>query len=115
MISNPTRDALGVQQTTITSSTAETTIVTAAGGGISADLYGLIITNTSSTYTKVTIKDTTSGTTRMVFSVPAQETRGFSVPAVAAIAQSAANNNWTATCGTSVASIELTALIVRNI
>lgn len=120
MITNTTRDALGSQQTTIASSTTETTIVTAAGtsgGGaaVSADLYGLIITNTSSTYTKVTIKDATAGTTRFVFSVPPQETRGFTVPAVAAVTQSAGNNNWTATCGTSVANIEITALFVRSI
>src|SRR6266568_4114423 len=98
MISNPTRDSLGFQQTTIASSTAETTIIAAAGTGISADLYGLIITNTSSTYSKVTIKDSTGGTTRLVVSVPSQETRGFTVAANAALPQSASNNNWTATC-----------------
>ena len=115
MILNPNRDALGVQQTTIASSTTETTIVTAAGTGISADLYGLVIANTSSTYTKVTIKDSTGGTTRMVFSVPPQDTRGFMVPATAAIPQSSSNSNWTATCGTSVANIEITALFCRSI
>ena len=115
MILNPNRDALGTQQTTIASSTSETTIVSAAGTNISADLYGLIVTNTSSTYTKVTIKDSTGGTTRMVISVPPQETRGFMVPAAAAVPQSASNNNWTATCGTSVANIEITALFCRNI
>src|SRR5690349_8509478 len=102
MISNPMRDMLGTQQTTVASSTAETTIVTAAGAGISADLYGLIVTNTSATYSKVTIKDSTAGTTRLVVSVPPQETRGFTVAANAALTQTAANNNWTATCGTSV-------------
>ena|SRR5665213_2021250 len=115
MITNPARDSLGVQQTTIASSTAETTIVNAAGSGISADLYGLVITNTSSSFSKVTIKDSTGGTTRFVISVPAQETRGFTVPAIAAVPQLASNNNWTATCGTSVANIEITALFARNI
>lgn len=115
MISNPGRDALGAQQTTIASSSSETTIITAVGAGMSADLYGLVITNTSATYTKVTIKDSTGGTTRMVVSVPPQETRGFTVPAVAAVTQTTANNNWTATCGTSVANIEITALFIRSI
>ena len=115
MILNSNRDALGMQQTTIASSTAETTIVSAAGTGISADLYGLVLTNTSSTYTKVTIKDSTAGTTRLVFSVPPQDTRGFMLPATAAVPQSSSNNNWTATCGTSVANIEITAFFCRNI
>lgn len=108
------REDLGNQQTTITSSTGETTIVT-ADATYKLDLYGLVITNISSTYTKVTIKDSTSGTTRFVFSVPAQETRGFSVSPSGAHKQNAANNNWTATCGTSVASIEITAMWVRSL
>lgn len=108
------REDLGNQQTTITSSTSETTIVT-ADATYKLDLYGLIVTNISSTYTKVTIKDATVGTTRLVLSVPAQETRGFMLPADSGHKQSAANNNWTATCGTSVASIEITAMTARSL
>ncbi len=104
----------GNQQTTITSSTAETTIVT-ADVTYKLDLYGLILTNTSATATKVTIKDTTSGTTRMVFYVPATDTRGFMVSEDSGHKQTAANNNWTATCGTSVASLEVTCMFVQNV
>lgn len=104
----------GVQQTTITSSTSETTIVTAIASTF-ADLYGLIITNTSATVTKVTIKDATAGTTRAVLEVPPTDTRGFMLPESGAIPQAVVNNNWTATCGTSVASIEITALYVQNL
>lgn len=107
------RDLKGVQQTTITSSTTETTIVTAVASTF-LDLYGLILTNTSATATKVTIKDATAGTTRAVIQVPAGDTRGFMLNESAGIAQSATNNNWTATCGTSVASLEVTALYVKN-
>lgn len=108
------RESIGNQQTTITSSTSETTIVTADATYL-LDLYGLVITNTSATYTKVTIKDSTTGTTRFVFSVPAQETRGFMLPSDAGHKQATANNNWTATCGTSVASIEITAMYAKNL
>lgn len=108
------RDLKGVQQTTITSSTSETTIVTAVASTF-LDLYGLIITNTSATVTKVTIKDSTTGTTRAVFEIPATETRGFMLPESGGIPQASVNNNWTATCGTSVASVEITALYVKNI
>lgn len=107
------RTSKGNQATTITSSTAETTIVTAETTYF-LDLYGLIITNTSATVCKVTIKDATAGTTRMVLQVPATDTRGFMLPADSAHKQSAINNNWTATCGTSVAGIEIAALFARN-
>lgn len=108
------RDLKANQQTTITSSTAETTIVTAVAS-VFLDLYGLIITNTSSLGTKVTIKDATAGTTRFVFWVPANDTRGFMLNESAAVKQAATNNNWTATAGTAVSSLEITALTVQNV
>lgn len=101
------------QQTTITSSVAETTIVTAVASTF-MNLYGLILTNTSGTVTKVIIKDATAGSQRFVFEIPALETRGFMVPKDSAHKQAAVNNNWTATCGTSVASVEITALTTRT-
>lgn len=108
-----TRKSRAVQQTTITSSTSETTIVTAAASTFH-DLYGLILTNTSATACNVTIKDATAGTTRAVIAVPAGDTRGFMLPVDAAIPQATVNNNWTATCSASVASIQVTAMYVKN-
>lgn len=108
------RDLKGTQKTTITSSTAETTIVTAVASTF-CDLYGLIIANSSATTTSVTIKDSTSGTTRFIFRVPANDTRGFVINESAAHNQATVNNNWTATCADSVASIEITAMFVKNI
>lgn len=108
------RELKGVQKTTITSSTAETTIVTAVASTF-CDLYGLVIANTSATACNVTIKDATGGTTRAILSVPAGDTRGFMLPVDSAIPQAAVNNNWTATCSASVASIEITAMYVKNI
>jgi len=109
------RDLKGVQATTITSSTAETTIVAAAGAGVFADLYALILSNRSATGIYVTIKDATAGTTRAVIYAPANDVRGFALDAGSAIPQAAANANWTATCSASIASLEVTALYVRNI
>jgi hypothetical protein len=114
IVAGSIRELKGIQQTTITSSTSETTIVTAVASTF-LDVYGLIITNTSATPTKVTIKDATAGTTRAVYFVPANDTRGMMLPESGAMPQAAVNNNWTATCGTSVASIEITALYVKNI
>lgn len=108
------RDLKSNQQTTITASTSETTIITADATNF-LDVYGLTIANTSTTYTTVTIKDATAGTTRFVFAVPAQQTVGFMLPESAAHKQATANNNWTATCGTSVSSINITALFVKNL
>lgn len=114
MVGGVPRELKGVQNTTITSSTSETTIVTAVTSTF-LDLYGLVIANTSASACNVTIKDATSGTTRFIFAVPAGESRGFMLDVDAAVAQASSNNNWTATCSASVASIVITALYVKNI
>ena len=111
---NNLRELLLDQQTTITSSVSETTIVT-ADATYYLDLYGLILTNTSATATNVTIKDATSGTTRMVIAVPAGDTRGFTVPADNGHKQATANNNWTATSSASIASLYVTAMVAKRL
>lgn len=107
------RDGRGSQHTAITSSVAETTIVTAIAATY-LDVYCLIVSNSSASATTVTIKNATAGSTRLVLQVPAGDVRGFAVPAEAAMKQNAVNNNWTATCGTSVASVYVTALYIKN-
>lgn len=108
------RDLKADQQTSISSSVTETTIVTAVASTF-LDLYGLIITNTSATVCKVTIRDDTAGTIRAVLEIPATETRGFMLPESGGLKQAVVNKPWTATCGTSVATIEISALFVKNI
>lgn len=108
------RELKGIQKTTITSSTAETTILTAVASTF-LDVYSIQIANTSGTACNVTIKDATAGTTRFIYAIPAGDTRGFAVDADSASIQAAVNNNWTATCSASVASIEITVLYVKNI
>lgn len=108
------RDLKANQVTTITASTAETTIVTSVAS-VFLDMYGLIISNTSATAVNVAIKDVTAGTTRFNFAVPAGDTRGFMLPEGGAIKQSAVTNNWTATVSASVTSVIITALTVQNL
>jgi hypothetical protein len=109
------RDLKARQVTSLTSTTTETTIVTAAGAGVFADLYGLIIENTSATGCEVTIRDVTATGVATSIYVPPTDTRGFMLDAGSAIPQGTANSAWTAQCGASVASIKITALYVKNL
>lgn len=114
VVLNQCRDLLGSQNTTITSSTSETTIVTAGGSGVFNDLTSLTMTNKSATGTLVTLKDSTGGTTRGVYYVPA--TGGIVLTFPTPKPQlAAANNNWTLTCTTSVDSIYVTAEFAKNV
>ena len=108
------RDLKGHQATTITSSTTETTIVTAAASTFH-DLYGLILSNTSATAIEVEIRDITAGGTPFTIYVPAGDTRGFMLDPGAAIKQGTVNSAWTAKCSASVASLKVTAFFVKNI
>lgn len=103
----------GREVTTITG-TSETTIIAAGASGVVRDLYMLLLTNTSATATIVTIRDATSGTTVMTVAVPAGQTVGYVLPACDAVKQTTAENNWTATLGTGVTSLFVTACYVEN-
>lgn len=107
------RTLKGTQNTIITASTAETTIVTAVASTF-LDLYGLILANTGATTTKVNIRDTTGGSIIATLEVPTLETRGFMLSVDSAIAQTTVNTNWTAQCASSTSSLEVTALYVKN-
>ncbi len=107
------RTLKGDQQTSISASTSETTIVTAVASTF-LDLYGLILANTGATTTKVTIRDDTGGTIRAVLEVPTLETRGFMLPVDSGFNQAVVNKPWTAQCGSSTTALEVTALFVKN-
>lgn len=86
-----------------------------SGAAIRANVYGLIIANTSATACKVTIRDAIGGGVKNVIYIPAGETRGFlGDPEKAVLEQDTGNNTWTAQCGTSVDSIEITALFTKD-
>lgn len=106
-------EAIVTQTTTISASTAETTIGT-ADATYKLFLWGILFTNISAaTYTKVQVRDSTAGTVRETYSVPAQDSRGWSHPVP--FPQAAVNNNWTAQCGTSTTDILVTALFEKRL
>jgi hypothetical protein len=107
------RDLVTQQKTTITSSTSETTIVTAQASTF-LDLQMLILSNSSATQTEVTIRDSTAGTTRLIVSLAA-DGGGAVIPFAVPLPQATVNNNWTAQCADSVASIEITAVCVQRV
>lgn len=107
------RDLVGVQQTTITASTAETTIVTAAASTFH-DLTSLSMTNSSATLTVVTLKDSTAGTTRGIW-VLAANGGGAVVHFNPPLPQATVNNNWTLTSSASVSSVYVVAQYVKNV
>lgn len=98
-------------QTTAITNTTETTVVTAGGAGVYNDIVGLIITNNSDVQSLATLKDSTAGTTRMVFLVPARGGVVF-CPCTPLAQQAAANNNWTITMGTTATATNVSVMYV---
>jgi hypothetical protein len=94
---------MACQVTSIAAST-ETTIITAGTSGLNHALVGLVI-SVSGTLAAgtVTIKDSTGGTTRMLFDFPILATNPggpfvMFLPYDRWLYQAAPANNWTATC-----------------
>jgi len=108
------------QATTITSSTSETTIITASGDpAVFNDLAMILVTNTSASAVRVDIRDQNSTVTVpstingvIPIYIPAGEMRGFSPPVL--VRQSNPNQAWTATCSASVADARIWALYAKN-
>lgn len=120
VIAHTVPELVASQATTITSSTAETTIITASADAIVCnDVAVILVTNTSATATRVDIRDQLSTVANpasqhgvIPLYVPAGEMRGFCPPVL--VKQSNPNQAWTATCGTSVADIRIWALYAKN-
>ena len=107
------RDLIGTQTTTISASTSETTIVTAAAS-VFNDLFALVISNTSaSTTTRIDFRDDTAGTVMFSLHSAAKSVVGFALPGFS-IPQTAVNKNWTAQCGTSTTDIRILAIFEKN-
>lgn len=107
------RDLITNANITITSSTSETTLLAAGGSGVFHDVTSLVLSNSSASATNVSIRDATGGTVRMVVRVNAGSVvlLTFDVP----FTQVTANNNWTAQCGTSVASVNIFVNAIKNV
>lgn len=111
VLNNSIRDLMGSQTTTISASTTETTIVTAAAS-VFNDLSAIWFNNTSATAVRVDVRDTTAGSVIWQVYVPAGDMRGisFNTP----YPQTSVNTNWTATCSASITDLRVTALFVKN-
>ncbi len=107
------RDLVGTQTTTISASTSETTIVTAAASTFN-DLVMLIVSNTSaSTNTRIDFRDTTAGSVLFSLqSVGGAAPVGFALPVP--IPQTSVNTNWTAQCATSTTDVRIYAVFAKN-
>lgn len=114
MVAGAPRALKGTFQVQISASTAETSIL-AATASTFHDLYGLILANTGATTTKVSIRDVTAGTVKMIIEVPTLETRGFMLPVDSAVPQATVNTAWTAQCGSSTAALEVTGFYVSRV
>jgi hypothetical protein len=111
VINGAFRDLVGTQTTTISASTSETTIVTAAAS-IFKDITALTVANTSATATRVDFRDTTAGSVLFSLYIPAGDVRGisFTVPE----AQTSVNTNWTAQSSASVTDLRIFAQFINN-
>lgn len=107
------RDLRGKQNTTITASTSEATIVTAAASTFN-DLVALVISNTSATPVRLDVRDTTGGTVLFSLEVPASDTRGF-VLTGSSIPQATVNTNWTIQSSASVTDLRILSIFEKNI
>lgn len=106
------RDLIVDNTTTISSSTSETTILTAVASTF-LDIRCLWVSNTSAMAVRVDFRDATGGSVRFSLQVPAGDTRGFVVPT--AIKQTTVNNNWTAQSSVSVADLRIYIQAEKNI
>jgi len=112
VVLNNARDLVFQQTTTITNSTAETTIATAVASTF-LDLTSLVITNATATAVVVTIKDDTAGTTRAIYALAANG--GVVDKYVVPFTQTAVNKNWTATLSVNTVTVYFNVQGVKNI
>lgn len=112
VVLNQVRDLEVHQQTTITNSLTETTILTAVASTF-LDVVSLDITNASATAVVVTIKDDTAGTTQAIYALAANGgvAKVFNVP----LKQGTVNKNWTATLSVNTVTVYINAQAVKNV
>lgn len=101
------------QRTTITSSTSETTVLTAGGAGVFHDLTGVLVSNTSGTLVRVDFRRATGGSVVFELEAPAGMTVGYSP--LKPVRQASANNNWTAQSSGSVSDLRIFVQAEKNL
>jgi hypothetical protein len=112
------RELVGMQTTTISASTAETTIVTAGGANVFNDISSMVFTTTDAAVATVSIRDATGGTIRAVYNYPATAANPvnpvqFTYPIP--WAQTSANANWTATVSVNAGNVIINTIFCKNL
>lgn len=97
---------------TLSSTTAETTLMSAGAAGVFHDLTSIWCSNTSGTVTRIDVRDATGGTIRFPLEVPPTDMRGvvLQVP----FPQTTAANNWTVQSSASIADVRCVGNFVKN-
>ncbi len=104
------RALVNIQQTNL-ANTTETTIVTAAASTFH-DLLLLSLHNAGAALNQVTIRDSTTGTTRFVVQLAADGGGTVFQPSIP-IPQATVNNNWTAQASVS-GDVDITAVYIKR-
>lgn len=99
-------DYIDETPTTITSSTSDTSCVSAGGAGVRVYITGVIVTNSSATNTRVSLKDGSGGTVKAI--LPAGKDYGGVAIKFDPPLRGSANTAWHAACADSVASVYIT-------
>lgn len=110
---NSVRALAGDQTTSLSNTTAETTVVTAGGANVFLDLTEVICANTGASATEISFRDATAGSVRFTLYVPAGDTRGCIFPTPKK--QTTSNNNWTAQCATATTAMKISIGYVGNL
>lgn len=107
------------QVTTVSNSSAETTIV-AADANFRLDLIGLIITTSTATAGTLTLRDSTGGVTRMILDYPNAALAPSTPLTLSFVDQplsqlAGKNNNWTIQSSLSTNSYHITAIFAYGV
>lgn len=101
------RELITQNNITLTNTTAETTLLAAGGAGVYRDVTRIIFSNTSSTKTRVDIRDSTAGTVRLSMSLAADGGGAVLDFGTIPMTQTSVNTAWTAQCGTAVTDVRV--------
>lgn len=112
VVPHQVRDLVATQATTITNSTTETTIVTAAASTFH-DLTHLTITNASATAVVVTLRDATGAGTPCTYALAANGGIVLAYPTPKK--QGTVNTNWTVQLSVNTVTVYIVAEYVKNI
>lgn len=112
VVPHQVRDLVATQATTITNSTTETTIVTAAASTFH-DLVHLTLTNASATAVVATLRDATGAGTACNYALAANG--GITLAYPTPKKQGTVNTNWTVTLSVNTVTVYIVAEYIKNV